>query len=78
MAATKVGYVFLSRLDELGMPETEEDTRSQVDLPVRLLRDSCMHQLVESIRVIFDFDVDLYLSSEGAIEMLGDTGRTLK
>ena len=43
------------------MPETQEDARCQVRLPVGLGRDNFVHQGKKSIGVILDFNVDVEL-----------------
>ena len=43
------------------MPQSQENSWSQVDFPVRLGRDDLVHQLEQSLRVVLGFYVDIEL-----------------
>ncbi len=46
------------------MPQSQENSWSQVDFPVRLRRDDFVHQLEQSLRVILGLYVDIELDMQ--------------
>jgi hypothetical protein len=51
--------VFLSGVDEFGVPEAKEDPRGEVGFPGGLGGDGGVHEGEEEVGVVLDFDVDV-------------------
>lgn len=49
----------LSRLEKSGMPETEDQSRRQINLPIGMCGNDLMHECKQVMRVVLQLDIDV-------------------
>lgn len=59
MASFDIGQMMDGGFQECRMPESKEDSGSEICLPIRLGCDDFVHKREEAIRVILNLDVDV-------------------
>lgn len=70
MGPLHIGKVFLGRLNELRVPQSQKDSWSEVLFPVFLSGDDLVDEPEQPIRFVLDLDIDLSNGSSPPIGQL--------